>query len=170
MGALGLAIAVFLACAILWIMLSYNFMVSRHNKIDMVWDELESYLKMRRSLLPGLVEAGGEKTAEVGRRLEEITSRMPEGLTGYAITPFEREISIVVERVREIAERDEELMLDTRFVAALAEVMSTEGGARAACERGNALVREFIESAKQPPAKYIVRFIQSDMKEADIFG
>lgn len=170
MGIIGVGTGAIACCLILWVSLTYNLMVSRHNKMDMVWEEMEHNLKLRRSLLGPFVAAGGQKIAAHAERIKDLLVRMPEGLSGFAITPFEREITIELERIRSIAEMDPDLMLDPDLVAAMGEIASTEGRAKAACERYNGLAKDFSAASRRWPANLIVNIAKMDAKEADIFA
>lgn len=173
MHLVGVGAVVVIGVIILWLMFTYNKFVAKQKKIDIVWDEVDEHLRLRHELVPSLLYVAGThmKDADpVFKQIEDINDMVHEGMEDREAAPLENELSNLLRRLRDTAVKYPDLMLDQKFITTLGELVSMEGRASAACDRHNALVREYNTSIKSFPANIIAGALQFDACEMRIFG
>jgi Uncharacterized conserved protein len=177
----GLAVVLILGGAILWFIYTYNDLSARQQEIDALWDETETHLKIRRDLIPALLERARvavpaqDAILERIRALDEELSSEVEGFDGSrdADVEFERGENALSDALLDLQNAVRALgnsMLDEKFLELMGELVSIEGKAIAACERHNALVKDFNLSIRRFPASLVVGFLHFDSFEMRIFG
>lgn len=170
---IGFAAVLCLGVFIIWIIYTYNMFVGKQSKIDEVWDEVEVHLKLRRDLIPELMESSKEgKLGEeaVLNRIEELGRIMAECESISDRELYEIELSVLMRKLREYVKERPDMMIKEDFVRLLGELVSMEGRASSACNRHNALVRDFNSSIKRFPATMVVRSLHFYPCEMRIFG
>lgn len=173
MGLLGVAIIVCLGGLILWLIYTYNRFVAKQSKIDEIWDEVDTHLKMRHELIPELLKVASARMPAqktLFNRMEEIAREVDESPESPDVERLENELSSAMSAVRSAVGAQPDLMMDQALVTTLGELVSMEGRAATSCERHNELVREFNESMKQFPANMVVGFLHFQPCEMRIFG
>ena len=171
--AVGVAVIVILGGFILWLIYTYNRFVARQTKIDDIWDEVDTHLKLRHELIPNLVEAADGRMPEEAptfRRIGEIRDAVEHGADMTESEPLENELSTLLRKLRNDSAKYPDLMQDQKYITTLGELVSMEGRAATACERHNDLVREFNRSIKSFPASLIAGFLHFNPCEMRIFG
>ena len=171
--AVGIAVIVVLGGFILWLIYTYNRFVAKQAKIDDIWDEVDTHLKLRHELIPNLIEAADGRMPEEASlfdRIRQIRADLEKTDDTMAAEPLENELSDLMRRLRDVSTTHDDLMMDQKFITTLGELVSMEGRAATACERHNNLVREFNESIKSFPANLITGFLHFHPCEMRIFG
>ncbi len=172
--AIGLVVIVVLGGFILWLIYTYNRFVAKQAKIDDIWDEVDTHLKLRHDLIPNLIEAAGGRLPEqtpLFDRIQQLRADLEKiNDDTVAAEPLENELSNLMRRIRDASEANDTLMQDQRFITMLGELVSMEGRAGTACARHNDLVREFNQSIQRFPANLITGFLHFHPCEMRIFG
>lgn len=168
-----IAAAVVVGVIIFWLIFTYNRFVSKQARIDQVWDEVDTHLKLRHELIPTLLAAAaghmGEE-AEIFGRIEELNAAVTEDLDDIDAAPIEDELSTLLRKLRDDASKMPELMLDQNFITTLGELVSMEGRAMSACKRHNDLVRKYNQEIEKFPANILVKSLHFYPCEMRIFG
>lgn len=169
----GIAVAAVIGLMIIWLMFTYNRFVAKQKKIDIVWDEVDEHLRLRHELVPSLLYIAGthmQDEASVFKQIEDVNNMVHDDMEDREAAPLENELSNLLRHLRGEAGKYPDLMLDQKFITTLGELVSMEGKAASACDRHNALVREYNTSIKSFPANIIAGALQFDSCEMRIFG
>ena len=172
MLAVGFAVVLCLGVFIIWLIYTYNRFVNKQSQIDEIWDEADVHLKLRHDLIPELIKsARGRMPADTAilDRVEELGKLTAGTDITIETESLENELSELLRQLRQAARKYQDLMLDEDFVKLLGELVSMEGRAASACDRHNALVRDYNESIHQFPATLIVGFLHFAPREMRIF-
>jgi LemA protein len=68
-----IAIGVIVVLLVLWAILAYNGLISRRNRVDNAWSQIDVQLKRRHDLIPNLVETVKGYAAHERETLEAVT-------------------------------------------------------------------------------------------------
>ena len=172
MRAIGFAVVLCLGVFIIWLIYTYNRFVNKQSQIDEIWDEADVHLKLRHDLIPVLIERARGRMPDDTALLDRVAElgRETAGTDITIETEYqENELSQLLRQLRDAAKKYPDLMLDEQFVQLLGELVSMEGRAASACDRHNALVRDFNEAIHQFPATLIVGFLHFTPREMRIF-
>ena len=174
MGLTGFAIVLCLGGLIIWLIYTYNRFLGKQSKIDKLWDEVDTHLKLRRKLIPDLIQAENDRMREAAPLFDRVCTLRKDIESAddedEIDERLENEMSGLMQQIREIAQTHPELMSDQKFISLLGELVSIEGRAASACEIHNQLVRDFNEAIKSFPANLVVRFLHFSPCEMRIFG
>lgn len=167
------AVAAIFGVLILWLIMTFNKFRAKQSKIDDIWDEVDAHLKMRHDLVPELLDlAEGHmgENAPIFKKILDVNMKVRSEMDEREAAPFENELSTLLRDLRGEVSKMPELMLDQKFITTLSELVSMEGRASSACDRHNALVREYNKDIVAFPAIFISRFLHFDPCEMRIFG
>lgn len=167
------AVAAIFGVLILWLIMTFNKFRAKQSKIDDIWDEVDAHLKMRHDLVPELLDlAEGHMGEEepIFKRIRDINCKVSADMDDRDAAPLENELSELLRKLRSDVADMPDLMLDQKFITTLSELVSMEGRASSACDRHNALVREYNKDIVAFPASFISRFLHFDPCEMRIFG
>ena len=68
-----IAIGVIVVLLVLWVIFAYNGLISRRNRVDNAWSQIDVQLKRRHDLIPNLVETVKGYAAHERQTLEAVT-------------------------------------------------------------------------------------------------
>lgn len=132
MSGTGIAIIVIAAVVLLagvWLVLTYNRLVQRRNRVDNSWAQIDVQLKRRRDLVPNLVETVKGYAAHEAATFEAVTEART--VAAEAHTPAEAAraegmLGAALGRLFAVAEAYPELKADAGFRELQAQLAETE--------------------------------------------
>lgn len=169
----GFSIVLCLGILIIWVIYTYNRFVEKQAKVDKLWDEVDTHLRLRRELIPSLIDTENRRMQNEQPLIEKmllLCSEIENNDSTDIDERLENEISTLLAQIRDAAQTHPELMTEQTFITLLSELVSAEGRAATACDVHNHLVRDYNKAIKGFPANLIVRFLHFSPNEMRIFG
>ncbi len=125
-----------LALIILWLVFTYNKLVTLRNRVREAWSDIEVQLKRRYDLIPNLVETVKGYAKHESTAFENVTKARAAAISGSA-NPHDRAekenmLSGALKSIFAIAEAYPELKANTNFLELQRELSDTENKIQAA--------------------------------------
>src|SRR3989339_649070 len=152
-----------IAVAAVWLIATYNRLVTKRNQVDEGWSDIEVQLKRRHSLIPNLVETvKGYATHESGvfQKVTEARAQAISAQNPKAQAEAENMLSGALKSVFAVAEAYPQLRAVESFTKLQDELADTENKIQAARRFYNGQVRDFNTAIQTFPANLV----------ANIFG
>lgn len=143
---------------VLWVIISYNGLVSFRNRAREAWADIEVQLKRRYDLIPNLVNTVKGYATHESSAFENVTKAraMALGATGVAEKgQAENMLAGALKSVFAIAEAYPELKANTNFLALQTELSDTENKIQAARRFYNANVRDLNTKIESFPTNVL---------------
>ena len=150
---LGLA-----AVIVLWLIGTYNSLISKRNRVDEAWSDIEVQLKRRYNLIPNLVETVkgyAHHETSVFEKVTEARSRAMQAGSMKDHASAENMLSGALKSLFAVAEAYPELKANENFGKLQDELTDTEDKIQAARRFHNGQVRDFNTSIQQFPTNTI---------------
>lgn len=152
----GVIVLVFL----IWLMTTYNGLVSLRNHVDEAWSGIDTELKRRHELIPNLVEvckgyARHEKAVfeQVARARAAASQRAGAGPREQA--PIEDALTGSLNTLLAVSENYPDLKASAHFLALQKQLTNTEDRIQAARRFYNANVRDLNNRVEQVPSNIV---------------
>lgn len=163
-------IAGILLLVVLWVIFTYNSLVSLKNRAKEAWSDIDVQLKRRYNLIPNLVEtvkgyAGHEK--EVFQKVTEARTKAMGAQTVTEHSQSENMLSATLKSLFAVAENYPQLKAGTNFLELQRELRDTEDKVQAARRFYNGNVRDMSIKIETFPAKIIASLFA--FKKMDFF-
>jgi LemA protein len=180
MGTIGFAIIFCLGAMILWFIYTYNIFRDKQSQIDYWWDEVDTHLRLRRDLIPILIDKARplmkeesptlEKIADIREEIvrEEIAAKSIDIEQDVEI--LENNLSCEMHHLQDVFKKHREIQMHTNLLTVMGELVSIEGRAITACEEYNKLTNGYNVSIKRFPANLVARWLHFSPREKRIFG
>jgi LemA protein len=160
-----------LALVILWVILTYNRLVSLRVSAEEGESEIDVQLKRRHDLIPNLVETVKGYAAHERGTFEEVTRARAEALAAREIAPraeAEKGLSQAVGRLLALAEAYPQLQASENFLELQRELTATEDRIQAARRFYNTTVEALNTRIQQFPWLIVARLAR--FRERDFFA
>ncbi len=154
----GTIILIVVAVVVLWVIFSFNGLISRKNRVAEAWSDIEVQLKRRYDLIPNLVEtvkgyASHEKTV-----LEDVTNARTAAMSTEdpkAKLQAENQLSSTLKSLFAVAENYPQLKANENFSKLQDELTDTEDKIQAARRFYNGNVRDYNTAIEVFPKNVI---------------
>jgi len=173
MSSIQITLLIVLAVIILWIILTYNRLITLRNRAKEAWADIDVQLKRRYNLIPNLVEtvkgyAAHEK--EVFQKVTEARSRAMGAQTVKEKGEAENFLSNTLKSLFAVAENYPQLRAAENFLELQRELRDTEDKIQAARRFYNGNARDLNIKIEVFPANIIAnlfRFVKMDFFEIE---
>jgi len=146
--------------AVVWIVLTYNRLVTLRTRVDDEWAQIDVQLRRRYDLIPNLVEAVKGYASHERELFEHVaqTRSRAEGASGVeAQAAAEDAVTAGLGRLLAVAENYPELKANQNFLALQEELVGTESKIAYARQFYNDQVRLLNTLIQKFPASWIAR-------------
>lgn len=155
---------------VLWIIFTYNRLVTLRNRAKEAWSDIDVQLKRRYNLIPNLVEtvkgyAGHER--ELFEKVTEARTRAMGAQTMEEHSKSENMLSSTLKSLFAVAENYPQLKASENFLELQRELRDTEDKVQAARRFYNTNVRDLSIKIEVFPAKIIASLFK--FKKMDLF-
>jgi len=158
MLSIGYIILIIIVFLVLWIIATFNFLVTLRNRTKEAWSDIDVQLKRRYDLIPNLVETvKGYATheRELFVKVTEARSRAMGATTLKEKGEAENVLSGTLKTLFAVAENYPDLKASTNFLELQRELRDTEDKVQAARRFYNGNVRDFNIKIETFPASII---------------
>ena len=143
---------------VLWLIATYNGLITKRNRVDEGWSDIEVQLKRRHSLIPNLVETVKGYAKHESQVFEHVTQARAQAIS--AKTPkehlaAENQLSGALKSLFAVAEAYPELKANENFGKLQDELTDTEDKIQAARRFYNGQVRDFNTKVQTFPTNLV---------------
>jgi len=143
---------------VLWLIATYNSLITKRNRVDEGWSDIEVQLKRRHSLIPNLVQTVKGYAKHESQVFEKVTQARANAIS--AQTPkehlaAENQLSGALKSLFAVAEAYPELKANENFGKLQDELTDTEDKIQAARRFYNGQVRDFNTKVQTFPTNLI---------------
>jgi LemA protein len=160
-----------LALLFIWVVLVFNLLVKKRNRVKNAWSDIDVQLKRRYDLVPNLLETvKGYKEYEASL-LENVTKARVSAMNQESIAgkaQAENMLSEALKNLFAVAENYPQLKASENFQKLQNELSLLENDIQSARRYYNAAVRELNNSIQVFPANIVASIF--GFKEAEFFG
>ena len=146
------------AVIVLWFVVTYNKFITRRNRAEEAWADIEVQLKRRYDLIPNLVSTvKGYATHESGA-FEKVTQARSQAMQAGNVhdqMQAENMLSGALKSLFAVAEAYPDLKANTNFLELQRELSDTENKIQAARRFYNGVVQELQNAIEQFPTNII---------------
>ncbi|HBH45910.1 MAG: hypothetical protein A2445_00195 [Candidatus Jacksonbacteria bacterium RIFOXYC2_FULL_44_29] len=157
-----------IAVAAVWLIATYNRLVTKRNQVDEGWSDIEVQLKRRHSLIPNLVETvKGYATHESGvfQKVTEARAQAISAQNPKAQAEAENMLSGALKSLFAVAESYPDLKANQNFAKLQDELTDTEDKIQAARRFYNGQVRDFNTALQTFPTNTVAGFFKFIARE-----
>lgn len=144
---------------IIWLIASYNRLVTLRNRVKEAWSDIEVQLKRRYDLIPNLVETVKGYAKHESQAFENVTKARAAAISGSA-NPHEQAakenmLSGALKSIFAVAEAYPDLKANTNFLELQRELSDTENKIQASRRFFNSNVLQINNSVEKFPTNMI---------------
>jgi LemA protein len=169
---MGLILLIIIVVIVLWLVVTYNGLITLKNRVDEAWSDIDVQLKRRYDLIPNLVNtvkgyAAHEK--EVFEKVTEARSQAMNAGTPADKAQAENALSNTLKSLFAVAEAYPDLKANQNFLELQRELTDTEDKIQAARRFYNGNARDFNIKIEVFPNNLIantLHFTKRDFFEA----
>jgi LemA protein len=157
-----------LAVLIIWFAASYNSFVTRKNRVEEAWADIEVQLKRRYDLIPNLVSTVKGYANHESTAFEKVTQARASAMQAKSLgvqAKAEGELSGALQGLMVIAEAYPELKANANFLELQRELSDTENKIQAARRFYNGNVRDYNTKLQVFPSNIIASMFNFTTKE-----
>jgi LemA protein len=146
-----------IAIIVVWLIVSYNTLVSLRNKAQEAWSDIDVQLKRRYDLIPNLVETVKGYAEHEKGVFENVTKARAAAMqtTGPQKAEAENQLSATLKTLFAVAENYPQLKANENFLALQNELTDTEDKIQAARRFYNGMVRDLNTKVQMFPTNII---------------
>ena len=155
-----IVIGVLVVLFLLWLMLGYNGLVSRRNRVDGAWSQIDVQLQRRHDLIPNLVETVKGYAAHEKGVLEGVTQARANALNAQGPeqqAQAENQLTGALKSLFAVAEAYPDLKANQNFLSLQEELSATEDKVAYARQFYNDTVRGYNTSIQSFPTSMIAK-------------
>ena len=143
---------------VLWFVFTYNKFISRRNRAEEAWADIEVQLKRRYDLIPNLVNAVKGYAAHETGAFEKVTQARSQAMQAGNVhdqMQAENMLSGALKSLFAVAEAYPDLKANTNFLELQRELSDTENKVQAARRFYNGNVRDFNTALETFPSNVV---------------
>jgi LemA protein len=167
MNVVVIVIVALLVIAALWVLLTYNGLISRRNRVDNSWSQIDVQLKRRHDLIPNLVETVKGYAAHERQTFESVTNARANAINAQGPAQqaeAENVLSGALKSLFAVAEAYPDLKANQNFLNLQEELTSTEDRIAYARQFYNDSVLGYNTKIQQFPAVVIANIFNFDAR------
>ncbi len=156
----GIAVAAFISI--------YNMFITRRNRVDEAWSDIEVQMKRRYDLIPNLVETVKGYAAHERGLLENVTRARTEAMGAHTLGQHktaENALTDTLKSLFAVAENYPDLKADKNFLALQQELSDSENKIQAARRFYNSNVRDYNTLVESFPGNMIAAYFRFGKRE-----
>lgn len=156
-----------------WILVLYNMLITKRNRVDEGWSDIDVQLKRRYDLIPNLIETVKGAAAHERETLESVTKARTAAMSAQAsgdpkkIAQTENMLSSTLKSIFALSENYPALRANENFLHLQQELTDTENKIQAARRFYNGQVRDFNTAIQKFPAVLVAGMLT--FKKYDFF-
>lgn len=153
---------------VLWLVLSYNGLVTRRLRSDEAWSDIEVQMKRRYDLIPNLVNTVKGYAAHESSAFEKVTQARTQAMQAGSLSQkgeAENLLTGALKSVFAIAEAYPDLKANQNFLALQTELSDTENKIQAARRFYNSNVRDLNIKIDTFPSNLVASLFRFGKKE-----
>jgi LemA protein len=161
---------IILLLIVLWLVISYNGLVTVRNRAQEAWSDIDVQLKRRYDLIPNLVEAVKGYMAHEAGVFENVTKARSQAMqaTGPAKAGAEDALSGALKSLFAVSENYPQLKANENFLSLQNELTDTEDKIQAARRFYNGMVRDLNTKIQVFPTNLFANMF--GFKSMEFFG
>ena len=143
---------------VLWVIFVYNGLITRRNRVDEAWSDIDVQLKRRYDLIPNLVESVKGYAGHESKVFEQVTLARSAAMGAKTMTEHaeaENMLSSTLKSLFAVAEAYPDLKANQNFLDLQNELTDAEDKIQAARRFYNANVRDFNTALQTFPSNLI---------------
>ncbi len=147
-----------IAIVILWLIATYNSLITKRNRVDEGWSDIEVQLKRRHSLIPNLVETVKGYASHESGVFERVTEARAQAISAKSPQEHlqaENILSGALKSLFAVAEAYPDLKANQNFAKLQDELTDTEDKIQAARRFYNGQVRDYAIAIQQVPTNIV---------------
>ena len=168
-----IVLLILLALLVLWLIMMYNSLVTRRNRVNEAWSDIDVQLKRRYDLIPNLVETVKGYATHERELLEKVTQARAQAVSAHdnpAAGPQEMEkaenqLSAVLRTVFAVAENYPDLKANQNFAQLQGDLTDTEDKIQAARRFYNGTVRDYNTQIQHFPTNAVAGLFAFKIRE-----
>ena len=156
--------------AVLWVVFTYNGLVSYRNRTKEAWSDIDVQLKRRYNLIPNLVETVKGYATHEKELLEKVTAARASAMNAQTVeehSKSENMLSATLKSLFAVSENYPDLKASTNFLELQRELRDTEDKIQASRRFYNGNVRDMNTKIETVPSNIIANMFS--FKKADFF-
>ncbi len=164
-------IALIVLAVLVWMILIYNRLVKKRNRVATAWSDIDVQLTRRHDLVPNLVEVVGTYTSHERETLEEVTRLRSQAVATNSpaqLGQIENELEKLLGRLMVLKENYPELKASDNFAQLSDKLVEVEDHLQYARRFYNGAVRDLNTRVAQFPDVIIARIFQ--FNEAEFYA
>lgn len=163
-----LVVLIVLALIVVWVIASYNRLITLVNKVAEAWSDIDVQLKRRYDLIPNLVETVKGYAKHESQAFENVTKARAAAMgatTPAAKGEAEASLAGALKSVFAIAEAYPELKANQNFLALQGQLTETEDKIQASRRYYNGNVRDLNTTIQAFPGNIVAKTFGFSAKE-----
>lgn len=169
-----LVVLIILALIVIWVIVAYNGLIRKRNRVDNAWSQIDVQLKRRLDLVPNLVETVKGYAAHERQTLEAVITARNAALAAPS-SPVAQEqadnmLTGALRQLFALSEQYPDLKANQNFLGLQEELTATEGRVAYARQYYNDSVLAFNTAIETFPTVVFARmlsFVKRDYFEAE---
>ena len=154
---------IIIVAVILWLIFVYNGLITRRNRVDEAWSDIDVQLKRRYDLIPNLIETVKGYAKHERELLEKVTQARAEAVSVHdnpkagpeAQGQVENQLSAALRSIFAVAENYPDLKANQNFAQLQSDLTDTEDKIQASRRFYNGTVRDYNTAIQQFPTNMI---------------
>lgn len=142
------------AIIVIWAIVLYNGLISRRNRVDESWSDIDVQLKRRYDLIPNLIESVKGYMQHERQTLESVTQARAAAMNAQTVQDHAKAENMLTEALKSIfavAEQYPDLKASQNFLRLQDELSDTENKIQASRRFYNGNVRDYNTAIQQFP-------------------